>query len=65
MGKPIKIYCDHCESHEPLRIDPMTDDELSGGAIWGDLTCGTCYLVIATITVPEHGVYEFSKVAEL
>lgn len=65
MNEDVKIYCGHCDSHEPLKIDPMTDDELSNGSIWGDLTCGTCYLVIATITVAETGMYEFSKVAEL
>ena len=38
----------------------MNSDDLNDD-IWGDLLCGTCHFVIATLTVPEAGTYEFTK----
>ena len=61
----VKIYCECCDKHQPVRIDRMTKDHLNGENIWGDLCCSQCHLVIATLTVEEEGVYEFKKVPPL
>lgn len=58
------IYCECCDAHRPLRIDYMSTDDLNRPRVWGDLCCGQCDLVIATLTVPTHGVYEFTKVRD-
>ena len=59
-----KIYCEICEDQQPMSIDPMTKDQLKGDAVWGDLCCSSCGLVIATITVEEEGHYDFVKTAK-
>lgn len=56
-----KIYCKHCDKHQPLLIDRM--QKLNGDIIWGDLVCSKCKLVIASIRVDEEGEYEFRKIA--
>jgi hypothetical protein len=58
----VRIYCECCGCHQPLLIEEMRSDELNGQAIWGDLLCSICKLVIATLTVEEPGQYEFRKV---
>ncbi len=60
----IKIFCDSCQSHEPMRIDPMKKDP-KDKSIWGDVCCNSCFLVLATITVEEEGIYEFVKIKEI
>jgi len=57
----ILIYCEVCDSHQPLYVEPMSSDDLND-SIWGDLLCETCRFVIATITVPEAGLYAFHRV---
>jgi len=54
------IYCDNCERHQPLRIDPMTRH--ANNNIGGDLVCGVCHYIVTTLTVREEGEYEFVKV---
>ena len=57
----VLIYCSNCDSHQPLFIDPMKKKD---EGIWGDLVCTVCGLVIATLTVEEEGIYEFTKATE-
>jgi hypothetical protein len=54
---PIKIrkevYCETCGSNQPMGAhEPMNDER--NPYPWYDITCGTCYSVIATVQiVPE------------
>jgi len=59
----MKIYCEICGNQE-ARIDVMNSDDRNGDAVWGDICCSKCCLVLATITVDEPGVYEFVKVSD-
>jgi hypothetical protein len=65
--KPIvKIYCDMCEKHQPLEIEPLREDKkFPKNGIWGDLLCGKCHLVITSIRSNKEGVYQILKVKEL
>jgi len=60
-----KIYCETCGKKQPLIIEPMSTDELNAPAIWGDLICGKCHSIVATLEVDEPGVYEFRKVKDV
>lgn len=43
------IYCDNCESIQPMLLDEMPGTDTSGKFIQPtDVLCGTCKLVIAT-----------------
>lgn len=59
------IYCEECGQHQPLCIALMIRDEANDNNAWGDLLCGVCGLVIATLQVPEEGRYEFVKVRDV
>lgn len=63
--KSVKIYCESCNADQPMRIDPMRKCENTDDSVWGDICCAKCYLVLATITVPDEGVYAFLKVSDL
>lgn len=63
--KSVKIYCDICGSGQGMRIDQMRKDEHNDEKIWGDVCCAKCHLILATITVPDEGVYAFVKVSDL
>lgn len=58
----IKFYCECCEESVNVIIEDLMSDELNGDAIWGDIVCNTCKLVIATVTAKEPGTYRFVKV---
>jgi len=48
-----KIYCEVCGKSQPVIEEELKKDELNEHA-WGDLVCGVCHLVIATISLePE------------
>ena len=48
-----QIYCECCGSFQPLVEEPMHEDSLNPYP-WGDLICGTCRFVIATLReIPE------------
>lgn len=53
-----KIYCDNCKKTQTLHIEKMTKD-LTGEVTCGDLLCGACQFVIATLFVDRPGKYEF------
>jgi hypothetical protein len=61
----VRIYCGSCDYDAPMIIDQMQKDSLNGDKIWGDLVCGRCRSVIATISVNEPGIYQFKKVEEV
>jgi chromosome segregation ATPase len=46
------IYCDACGETRPLIAEPLTKDELNAEP-WGDLVCGHCHFVIATVSVRD------------
>jgi len=60
----VKIYCETCDKHQPLDIDEMSTDDLNDN-IWGDLVCSKCRFVIATLSVPVAGVYDFTLLSSL
>ena len=62
---PIKIrkevYCETCGSNQPMVEREPMKDELNPYP-WYDITCGTCYSVIATVQiVPEDKPLESSR----
>lgn len=59
----VQIFCQSCNTMQPLEleVEEMGADEWNGDHIWGDLLCGTCHLVIATLNVPEAGEWEFVR----
>lgn len=61
MSEDVQIFCQSCNRMQPLEVESMAADKLNGDAIWGDLLCGTCHLVIATLTVPKAGEWEFVR----
>jgi len=61
----VKFYCDCCERHRPVEIEPSQTDEITRPLIWADIVCTVCRLVIMTITADEPGIYDFVKVGEL
>lgn len=51
MSEPVKeIYCENCADFKPLIEEDPTVDDLNEYA-WGDLLCGECKLIIATIRI--------------
>lgn len=62
----IKFYCEICDYHRPVEIEPLQTDDLNKGKPpWGDIVCQECHFVIATISASESGVYQFAKVIEV
>lgn len=61
MSNGVRIFCQSCNRMQPLEVERMGADRLNGTRIWGDLLCATCHLVIATLTVPEAGAWEFVR----
>ena len=61
----VKFYCDHCEKHREVIIEPLQRDSLNGDAVWGDIICTSCRVIIATITSDEPGIYQFVRVGPL
>ncbi len=48
-----QIYCPECQEFCPVIQEPMHKTELYE-YLWGDLVCGHCHFVIATLRiVPE------------
>ncbi len=41
-----EIYCENCGSNQPMIEHELQKDELNP---WYDITCGTCYFIIATV----------------
>ena len=67
LPRPRKatIHCEQCDRDQPLVIQQMARDPLSSDTSWRDLACGVCGFILATITVPEAGEYEFVKVCNV
>lgn len=59
------VYCPECQQHQPLLISPMARDAVNNNEVWGDMRCGVCHYVIATLTVSAEGQYEFVKVRDI
>lgn len=62
----VKFYCESCEKHSLVNIDPLLIDNLNDDKIaWGDIVCAVkdCHLVIATISTDTPGIYRFVRVA--
>jgi hypothetical protein len=59
-----EVYCETCGSDQPMvEHEPQMDD--LNPYPWYDITCGTCYSVIATIQiVPDDKPIEPSKAME-
>src|SRR5215472_1069759 len=50
-GMPRKeVYCENCRSSQPMIEHEPQKDELNPYP-WYDITCGTCYSVIATVQI--------------
>lgn len=58
----MKFYCSCCGKAMPVIIHECSKDNLNGENIWSDITCCECHFVIATITAPEEGQYDFVKI---
>jgi hypothetical protein len=52
----IRFYCEFCEEHRPIEIEPLRKDDLNGNVAWGDILCKECHFVIATVTSEVEGV---------
>lgn len=61
----IKIWCEGCGGNVPFELEKLSSDDLNGDAIWGDVVCPNCKLVIATITADEPGLYNLVKIADI
>jgi hypothetical protein len=49
-GSRKEVYCKACGSYQPMIEDePEADD--NSPYPWGDITCGTCHSLIATVQV--------------
>src|ERR1700716_96999 len=48
-----EVYCEACGSNQPMIEHQAQKDDLNPYP-WYDLTCGTCYSIIATIQVVPH-----------
>ena len=57
----IRIWCETCQKSTALYIEPLGCDDLNGDAIWGDIVCSECGLVIATLTADEPGNYDIVR----
>jgi hypothetical protein len=59
-----EIYCENCGSNQPMIEHEPQKDELNPYP-WYDITCGTCYFIIATVQiVPDTKPLEPSKAVE-
>ena len=59
-----EVYCEACGSNQPMVEHELRKDELNPYP-WYDITCGTCYSVIATIQiVPDDKPLEPSEAME-
>lgn len=56
----IKFFCHSCQTFRHVEIEPVAADELNQEA-WGDIVCGACHFVIATIS-GDPGVYQIVRV---
>lgn len=52
LSKYPRIYCDKCQTINPMAVDEMAADYLNDHAAM-DLMCAECRLVIATLHVAE------------
>ena len=60
-----EIYCEGCGSNQPMIEHEPQKDELNPYP-WYDITCGTCYFIIATVQiVPDTKPLEPWKAVEL
>jgi hypothetical protein len=61
-GMPRKeVYCEQCGSNQPMFEGEPEQDDLNPYP-WYDISCGTCYSVIATIQiVPDDKPIEPSR----
>ena len=59
-----EVYCETCGSDQPMvEHEPQMDD--LNPYPWYDITCGTCYLIIATVQlVPDEKPIETSRAFE-
>ena len=57
----VKFYCECCNDHMCVEIEPLQIDKLNESWAWGDIVCSECHFVIATISADEAGVYGFVK----
>lgn len=49
-GTRREVYCKACGSNQPMIEDePEADD--NSAYPWGDITCGTCHALIATVQI--------------
>jgi hypothetical protein len=56
-----EVHCEACGSDQPMVEDEPQKDDLNPYP-WYDITCGTCYSIIATVRlVPEDKPIEPSK----
>jgi len=54
-GMPRKeVYCETCGSDQPMIEHEPQKDELNRYP-WYDITCGTCYSIIATVQIVPDG----------
>jgi len=60
----VKFYCEYCETHQPVEIEPIRCDDLNP-VPWGDIVCSVCHFVIATMTADESGIYDIVKQDDL
>lgn len=58
----MKFHCHCCQNQMPVVIHRLSKDNLNGDHIWADVTCCECHFVIATLTAPEEGEYDFVKI---
>lgn len=52
ISEATHIWCDVCKAIQPLIAESLTQDDLNPHP-WGDLVCGVCYFVIATLSKVE------------
>jgi hypothetical protein len=56
-----EVYCEACGSNQPMIEHPPQKDDLNPNP-WYDITCGTCFSIIATVQmVPGNKPIEPSK----
>ena len=47
------VYCESC-GDAPVIFGILEKDDLNGDKYWGDILCGKCHLVIATLSKIEN-----------
>jgi hypothetical protein len=45
-----EVFCENCDSYQPVIEHEPKQDERNPNP-WYDITCGTCYLIIATLQI--------------